>query len=189
MKLSLYKIAANAIKSVYQGKCFNIWTTEWFVSETMYDNKPLRVLAIGGTDEALDWLLNFIPFYFDGVKLGSYISANRILKRFKKSNIPLLIAVHSKSCPTGFYLTRKLKADYCIAFCPTPGLRKAHIMPNTVIFIDPDDIVPKIGKILFKHPVCVRHMLPKNIKGFNLLKRIKEHPMDHVIEYLDGLEE
>lgn len=184
MNLKLYKIAANAVKSVYDGKCFNIGSTEYYISETTYNNKPLQVLAIGGTNEPIDWFHNFNPMFWDGVKLGSYISARRILKRFKKT-IPLLIVTHSKSAPTGFYLNQILKADYCISFCPTPGLRKALIMPNTVMFIDPDDIVPKIGKLMFKHPLCVRHMLPDEVGLFS----IRDHYIEHVIEYLNTLKE
>lgn len=101
---------------------------------------------------------------------------------FKRDfSMPLLVAVHSKSGPTGMYWVKRFSADLCTAFCPARGLRKAESMKKTaIIYVDPDDPVPKLGKINFHHPKCHTVHLP-NDPG---LMRIKDHSMDHIIEFL-----
>lgn len=157
------------------------------------------MLAIGGTNELLDWFWNFFLVSWDGVKICSYLAAHLIhggtwgkfdwlrkelrLKAgpvfIREKDMPLLVAVHSKSGPTGLYWKKKFGADHCIAFCPARGSRKPWKMDNTTIFIDPDDPVPKLGFINFQHPECEIVELPDD-PGL----KISDHFMNHIIEFL-----
>ncbi|MCD4675326.1 MAG: hypothetical protein K8S18_04935 [Desulfobacula sp.] len=184
MDKELYKIAAKAVKAVYDGdhiEYYNVGSTEWIDTIVEYQGVRLQVLAIGGSDEWIDWLWNAALASWDGVKLCSYLSAWRIQKRFKSiPNVPLLVTGHSKSGPTAMYWKQKYGADYCVAFCPARGFRKPISLDNTTIFIDPDDVVPKLGVLSFEHPICDLVTLPDD-PGWS----ISDHFIDHVIEYLN----
>ena len=181
MNKELYKIAAKAVKDVYDGGCIDIGSTEYADTIVEYQGKPLQVLAIGGSDEMLDWLWNAALASWDGVKLCSYLSARRIKSRFisAQPSMPLLVTGHSKSGPTALYWKYRYGADYCVSFCPARGFRNPLQLDDTVIFIDPDDLVPKLGALSFEHPICDLITL-KDDPGLS----ISDHSIDHVIEYL-----
>jgi len=185
MEKELCKIAANYIKDVYEFGHFdfyNVGSTEWIdtIADVEYKGEPLQILAIGGSDEMIDWFWNAALASWDGVKICSYLSARRIKKRFSRvKGVPLLVTGHSKSGPTALYWKEKYGADYCVAFCPARGFRKDVKLDDTTIFIDPDDVVPKLGALNFKHPKCEIVKLPDD-PGL----RISDHSIDHIIEYL-----
>lgn len=181
MNEKLYITALNAIENVYSGKNINIGSTEYAVTEITIDDENWQVLAIGGTNEPIDWFWNFVLISWHGLKLGCLLSVTRIMKRFKrKSGYKLLIAVHSKSGPTGAELCKRLNAECGISYCPAPGHRKAIEVPNLIIFNDPDDKITDLGKINFKHPKCKVVMLPDD-PGWWI---ISDHFLKHIREYL-----
>lgn len=180
MTEKLYEIAVDAIEDVYRGKNINIGSTEWAVTEKEIDGENWQILAVGGTNEPIDWFWNFAMFSWQGLKAGCLLSVKRIMKRFKrKPGYKLLIAVHSKSGPTGAELHLRLDADFGVSYCPAPGHRKAIELKNFVIFNDPDDKVTELGSISFKHPKCSVVTLPDDpgwwIIGNHFLKHIKEY--------------
>lgn len=211
MDRELELIALHAIKNVYAGDHENNGSVEFADTVHTYQGRPIQVLAIGGSNEWLDWLWNFLPVSWDGVKICSYLSAwliysgtwgcferlrrilmvvrplAKILKMtpgqafVRKKDMPLLLAVHSKSGPTGFYYMMKFGADYCVAACPARGLTRQVFLENTVMIVDPDDPVPKLGRLFFVHPVCERYELTDD-PGMS----IQDHFIDHVIQELDG---
>jgi hypothetical protein len=181
---NLFMIAAKACKGAYASGT-KILTTEYSITEAQYDGETIDVLAFAGTDEALDWVLNLLPFSCDGVKFGSHLSVERVADRFRRTEgRKLLVCGHSKAGPTAFKWKQKYGADWCVVFCPAPGFKRHDFLADTVKFIDLDDIVPKAGRLLFKHPVCSTVYMPKNRPWWDIRGRIKEHFMDRVIEYL-----
>ena len=187
MDKSLAIIAAKAVKAVYDGHCENEGSTEWALTRTLYQEKPLQVLAIGGTDEWIDWVWNFVLASWNNVKLCSYFSAKKIHKRVTiDPDIPLMVAVHSKSGPTGQYYKLKYGADYCVCFCPAPGFRKAPVMRHTTLYIDLDDYVPDAGQLNFDHPICEVTNLPKDKDVWDIKGRVGDHSIDHILEFLEA---
>lgn len=185
MDKALVIIAAKAIKDVYDGHCENIGSTEFSLTMTWYNRKPLQVLAIGGSDETMDWIWNFILASWDNIKLCSYLSAKRIAKRVEiNPDVPLLVTGHSKAGPTAPYYKLRYGADYCVSFCPAPGFRKAPEMKNTLMVIDPDDVVPDAGQLSFDHPICEVEYLPRDKEWHDIKGRLGDHSIEHVLEYL-----
>lgn len=184
MDEELFMIAAKACRDVYD-KGIKIVTTEYRITHAFYRGEQIDVLAFAGTDEWLDWVLNVLPFSCDGVKFGSHLSVERVANRYQRTfERKLLVCGHSKAGPTAFKWIEKYGADWCVAFCPAPGFKKAIELENTVMFIDLDDIVPKAGRLLFKQPICKAVYMPKNRPLWDLIGRIKEHLMTKVIDYL-----
>lgn len=182
MDRALELIIAKQIKKVYDGHGHNVGSTEWLDELILYNGKAVQVLAIGGSDEALDWFLNVLLASWDGIKLCNYISAKRILKShfFRVAGVPLYIGGHSKSGHTATRLSQIMQADGCLALCPAPAFRKVEKITNVKMIVDPDDPVPHLGKINFKHPDCEVEYLPEDKKGF----AVGDHLIDHIIEYL-----
>ena len=185
--LALYRLAAREIKDVYDGQCFDEYSTEWNSSICDYNGRNIQVLAVGGSDELIDWLWNVTLLSWGGVKLCSYLSAKRILKGFTRlTGIPLLVAGHSKSGPTALYLADRLNADYCVAFAPARGFRRAKVMHNATIVLTEQDPVPKIGFLSFTHPNCKKYYVRSDgLNGHkidyflkNLSHRSKKHEKD-----------
>ncbi len=63
MDKELCKIAAQYINDVYKlGHLdyYNVGSTEWIdtIADVGYKGKPLQILAIGGSDEMIDWFWN-----------------------------------------------------------------------------------------------------------------------------------
>ena len=184
--------AAIALKGVYQGKGKNVKSTEWW----FYTKNDIQYLAIAGTNEWLDWVLNVILLSVKGIKFYAWFSARRIFKAIKEEGYDekkeLVIACHSKSCTTGFAIKlHHTPLARCIAFCPAPGFKKAPLMQDgrTLIFVDPDDLVPHAGDITFDNPDAPVSYLPRDKNFFDFIGRIADHSMDHIIKYLQGKEQ
>lgn len=181
----LYMIAALACRDVYETGT-KVLTTSYAITEAEFNGEKIDVLAFAGTDEFVDWFLNVIPFSCDGVKLGSHLSVERVADRYeKKPDKKLLVCGHSKAGPTAFKWMQKYGADWCVAFCPAPGFKECIFLENTTMFIDGDDFVPKLGRLLFRHPVCKVVKLPRNRPWWDIFGRIGEHFMSRVINYLE----
>jgi hypothetical protein len=188
MDKKLYKIAIEFLKKSYTNHIKSNNTTQWSSYTTYYNKQKLQVLAIPGTNEALDWFWNCLLLQKDSVKLGSYISAKRILSGFIRTpDTPLLISCHSKSGPTGIYLQELLNAEYCIAFCPARGFKDEKENLNTVMFIDKDDVVPKIGWSIFKHRKCKTIYLPDDKEVLDIKGIVNDHLLDHMEEFIEKI--
>jgi hypothetical protein len=179
MNPEIYKIAAKACSDVYDQNT-DIGTTEYSVS---YDSDSnIQILAIAGTNEPEDMLININMFSRKGIKYGAYKAAWDIMSVFRwRGDCKRMVTGHSKAGPTAIAFKRLFGADYCVAFSPARSLRywSKRKMENTTIFIDPDDIVPKLGFFSFGHPKC------KTIKAKNdhIGISIDDHGMDHWINF------
>lgn len=188
MNKQIYKIAIKFLKKTYNNNYKSNKSTQWNSYVTYYNNQPLQVLSIAGTNDIMDWVWNFCLLSKDGVKYGSYISANRVLKDFiRKPNIPLLITCHSKSGPTGIYLQELLNAEYCIVFCPARGFTEEKRNERAVMFIDKDDIVPKLGWSIFYHRKCKTIFLQRDKKWYDIFGKIQDHLLDHIEDFIDRM--
>lgn len=189
MDKSLLLLAAQACAASYVLNT-DLGTTEYSLSKITYNNNPLQILAMPGTNEMADWLWNIHLWSKRGVKRCTYFAVEDIHKAIKNKldpDIPLLVAGHSKAGPDALQYMAKHKADYCVSFCPAPAFRRWNrpTLKNTTIVIDPDDLVPWAGIVNFTHPrVSDIVRLPRDKHWFDLKSRIKDHMMRHVIDFL-----
>lgn len=185
IKKTLINISKFAAKKVYE-KNISILSTQFSLSE----KGGIQVLAIAGTKitSISDWFWNILLLSSGGTKLTAKISADRILnsKEYKKWRDylkPLLVTGHSKGGCPALEIQRRIVGTYCVAFCPPPCFRRpVPKLKDTIIITDHDDIVPYLGSLSFQLPECDRIKLPRNQKWWNLFARIKDHPMDSIIE-------
>jgi len=185
----IYKVAVDACNDVYIHNT-DLGTTEFHHFITTINGRRFQVLAIAGTNEALDWLKNFNLLSWQNIKLPAYRAAHQIndkikhqLKRF--DHLPLLVCGHSKAGATAIAFKRLFGADYCVAFAPARSLRHwAKLkMSNTTIFIDPDDLVSKLAFISFTHPKCRVFKARED----HLLFSISDHVMKHWVEFVNNM--
>lgn len=182
MDLDLIRIAAKACQAAYQDNT-DLGTTEFSDTIHPWNGGHIQVLAIPGTNEAADWLKNINLWSTQGIKKVAVDAAREIKARFGRiPELPLLVTGHSKAGPTAIAWKRLIGADHCIAFCPARSLRywAKRKMENTILIIDPDDPVPKVGAVSFGHPICPRITLPND---FGL--KVSDHFMDHIIEFFE----
>lgn len=190
MNKSLYKLCIRYLKKIYAGDCKSHKSTQWNSFITLHNKKRVQILAIAGTNGLLDWFWNLCMLQKDGVKLGAYVSAERVLKDFKRiTGTELYIICHSKSGPTGIRIQELLNEGICIALCPARGFIEEKENESVIMLIDEDDIVPKVGWSRFCHRVCKTIFLPKDKKWWNLWGRIKDHSVDHIEKFVDRMEE
>ena len=181
----LYKIAAAAATRVYE-RCTDLGTTEYDLSLQFWNGHWVQVLAFAGTNEFKDWFSNLRLFSRKGIKtsaLNAAIEVHKVIQPKLHIGLQLIVTGHSKGAAEAIAYAKMYRADYCIAFCPARCLRPwtNRKMPNTTIFIDPDDVVPKLAFITFKHPKCARIELKKDVIGLS----IKEHFMSHINRYIE----
>jgi hypothetical protein len=186
----LYKMAVKSVQRVYKINT-DLGTVEFHIETAMYGGRMIQVLSIAGSNEALDWLKNINLLSWKGIKLVGYRAAKKIyeskvFKQIRNPTLPLLVACHTKSGPTGVAFKRIYGCEWLVAFAPAPSLRRwvDRKMENTTIFIDPDDIVHKAGIINFGQPEC------KVIKGVDDHTGIyiKDHFIEHWVEYVDNMD-
>lgn len=189
MNKILYKIAVESLRRVYKIN-FDLGAVEFDIHDKLYGQRWIQVLAIAGTNEARDWLWNFNLFSWAGIKIAGYLAAKKIrqseeYRRIRNPNVPLLIACHSKSGPTGVAFKRLYGCDWLVMFAPAPSLRRwvNRVMVNTVIFIDPDDIVHQAGIINFGHPICPRVTAPNDHFG----KYLGDHKISHWVKFVNKM--
>lgn len=185
MDKKIYLVAAKECGAVYR-KNKKVGSTNYAFACRLIGKVWYLVITIAGTNDILDWFWNLCPWTKDGVKYGSYLSAKRVASRIPErlKDYPKIITGHSKAAPTAAHLKVKYcrESDYCVAFEPALGFLKREKIPNMVIFIDPDDIVPKLGALRFKHPDCEVVYLPRDKKWWDIIGRIKDHSMPSVLE-------
>jgi len=185
MSKELYLLAANKVLDVYSGNCKNNKSTEWNSYLSYYNDKPIQVLAIAGTNDLMDWFWNLCLLSKNGIKYGAVVAAERILESFRRvPGVPLLVCGHSKSTGTAAYLSSTLSAEHCVMFCPIKCYRESTYLPNGIIFLDRDDLVPKVGWSRFVLPSCKTIYLPSDKKWYNIKGKIQDHGLVHIKEYI-----
>jgi hypothetical protein len=172
--------AARHVQKAYYRPTHEVLSTQWHQGAFIYNDQFVQCIAIAGSNQPTDWLWNVCMASWDGVKLASYFSAKRILKKYERvTNLPLMVCGHSKAGATAVYLAQLLNADYCISFNPAPGFRTRRKVKNTLLVLDPNDIVHHLGKINFKQPDCEIYELPDDKKGYDL----KDHKIENSIQH------
>jgi hypothetical protein len=139
----------------------NIKSTEFGILRKQIDGKTYFVVGICGSNDIADWILNFFLASWKGFKFAGWMEAKRVFKTIENLitfNVPLIIATHSKSGPTGwalYHLCKKagIEIDSIHAFAPAKGLRKHMNIPEATMYIDKSDPVPK-ASISLNHPNC-----------------------------------
>ena len=140
-------------------------------------------LNICGTNELMDWPSNALLASWDGIKLGGYLEAKRVFEAVGRPPGTLCVTGHSRGAPSAIAYALLYGADYCRAFSPARSLRpwKALKMPfDCKLFIDPDDPVPKMGALSFKHPDCPRVYSADDKR----LPSVADHAMGRWIDFL-----
>lgn len=188
MNKTLYKIAATACLKVYDQNIELSLGTEYFHSLVMRDGKTYQLISIAGTDELIDMVKNVNLLSWEGIKLSAYRSAKRIMSDITLyPSIPVIVTGHSLGGAVAIAVQKMFKFDHCIAFAPARCLRywTNRNMKNTTIFIDPDDIVPKLGFISFCHPKC---KIIKSKDNHKLIS-IDDHKMNHWVDFVDNMKQ
>ena len=185
MNIGLYKYSAKACFDVYDNHT-DLGLTQCRHYIATINGRRFQVLSIAGTNEALDWFSNLNLFSWCGIKIGAYLSAKKIHKHYKKilknhQYLPLLVTGHSLGGATALAFKKKYGCAYCIAFAPARTFRYwvNRKLSNTTIFIDPDDIVTKLGFISFGHPICGVVKARENHEFYS----IGDHVMKHWLEF------
>lgn len=140
-------------------------------------------LNICGTNELMDWPSNALLASWKGIKLGAYWEAKRIYQAVGRPPGPLCVTGHSRGAPSAIAYGIMYGVDYCRAFSPARSLRPWAnlVMPfDCKLFIDPDDLVPKMGAANFRHPEC-HTVYAENDK---LLPSVGDHAMGRWIDFL-----
>ena len=181
----LYKLAARAATKVYE-RCIDLGTTEYSLTFEIFKGRFVQVLAFSGTNEKRDWWKNLNLFSKKGIKKSAYKAAVEVHARIQKDlhlGVRLIVTGHSKGAAEAIAYAKLYRADYCVAFCPARCLRPwtNRYIPNCTIFVDPDDIVPKLAFISFQHPTCCVINLENDVIGLS----IREHFMSHINQYLE----
>jgi len=160
MNNELYKIALDACKQVYKHN-IDLGTTEYMYSKAVWQDQPLQIIAIAGTNESLDWFKNLDIRSVSGIKRSGVVAAGEIIqdlnwKKLIDPDIPVLVTGHSKGTAAAVAYKKLYGADYCVLFNPVRCLRKArdNTMDNTVMFLDKEDLVSKVAFISFRLPKC-----------------------------------
>ncbi len=169
------EIAAKAAKAAYS-KHTDLGTTEYNLETKVVGDREIQVLAIAGSNEPMDWLLNFNICSWKGIKWAAY-SAAKDLHAIVGRQIehPLLVTGHSKAGATAIAFKKLYPYAYwCYAFNPARSLRywATKGMQHTFLYINAKDPVSKAGFINFGHPEsCIEY----KTYGDNLLDY---HSMD-----------
>lgn len=181
----IFKLAGKLCEEAYTSNDrVDLGTTEYLARVIEYHGFAAQALTIPGTDEPLDWIKNFDLRSIRGIKRSAYEEAEEIHGVFKPmKGVKLFVFGHSKGGAAALAYSKIYGADYCVAFCPARCFRYTidrHIK-NATIFMDHNDIVPKLGRFTFGHPICNWLYLPDDFPGI----KISDHFMDHVNEFLD----
>lgn len=153
---SISNIALKYAKAVYK-KHIDLGSTEYMLTDLPF----CQVLAITGSNEKIDWLLNFILLSWKDIKLPAYLAARRLHKIMvyeRDLTKPLLVTGHSKggtTAPAYFYLYCNPDNDYLVYFNPCPGVKgHKHLGVNSIKYCNLHDIVHYAGSISLNHWKC-----------------------------------
>jgi len=176
---------ANAWLASYDGIKIGAYLSANMIMTGTWGNLDWLRRKVYGTRNAYNWLKR---------KLGFKIHDDTTYTFRRNVNLPLLIATHSRSTAVGQYLKLKYfnpeygslyNDDKLICFCPVRCHREKDVhIPNSVFFIDHDDIVPKLGVLSFSHAIPdITEQLEDDHGGIS----IGDHLMDHMEEYVNSL--
>jgi len=182
MDTELYKLTCELCEESYVNHV-DLGTTEYLARVVNYKGMAVHILAIAGTNEWQDWIKNIDLRSRNGIKKDAYDAAHEIHAVFKPMRgVQLIVTGHSRGGAAAIAYKKLFGADYCIAFCPARCLRYTinRYMENTTIFMDPDDIVPKLGFLNFGHPLCHWVYLPDDFPGLE----ISNHFIDNINKFL-----
>jgi hypothetical protein len=183
---ALYKLAAVSSRKAYD-EFISIGTTQFNQSFGTYQGETIQILSFAGTNQKGDWIANLNPLSKHGIKSAAVSAAQKVATQIKLSHDveKLLVCGHSKGGLEAIAFKKLFGADMCVAFAPARGLRywTNRYMPNTTIFIDPDDVVSKLGFIGFGHPICKRILAPDDHVGIN----IGDHFMDRWVDFVNHM--
>ena len=179
-------LAAKEEQKAYK-KYVDLGTTEYALTRNVYNDQEWQFLSIVGTNELRDWALNILLWSKDGVKICSYWAADEIYTAIRVDlhpDYPLCVQGHSKAGPTAVQYMLKYGADRCIAYCPPPAFRRSasavkNYIDNTLLIIDPDDPVPKLGSVSFSQPNTEIYTLPNDVIGLS----VSDHSMSNIIDH------
>jgi hypothetical protein len=169
-------------------------------------NRIMYTTFKGTNPTVRDWARNFDPRWKEGVKRHAYLAAESmhrylgIIKgmqsKFKKYG--KVIIGHSQGTAEAGQFYRKycrIGRDFCFMFAPTPFFRgKVDLGPRAILIINGQDVVSKVGWLLFNHPICRRWYFDTSGKLWRNLtfkqirqkartskgcitKLVKDHPM------------
>jgi hypothetical protein len=183
-----YKMAVSC-KNSYTDN-IDLGTTEFNLSSIWHHKEIIQVLSIPGTNEMRDWIKNFDLRSTEGIKKHAQEAAREIVahpKFHKKRNNRLRLVVngHSKGGAEAIAFNKLFKPSYCTAFAPAPCLKPKsdRKMLNCTVFIDPDDIVHKLGGyIFFRQPICETIKAEDNHFG----KHIGDHFMKNWVAFFEA---
>ncbi len=185
----LFKLLAVTEEQKAYKTNIDLGTSEYALTVQEYKGVPWQFLSIPGSNEFMDWVLNFFLWSKKGVKICSYWSADKVHKAVAGKidhQLPLCVVGHSKAGPTVLQYMKKYGADRCLALCPPPAFRPWSIPKfdsRTLVVIDPDDLVPWAGAISFRHADAITEYLPDDKKWYDLSHLASEHVIDHIVEY------
>lgn len=144
-----------------------------------------QVLAIAGSNDWIDWLLNLLMLSWKGTKLCHYFEARRLNKLIRNKIVnpdKLIVLGHSKGAATALAYKKQFPCRAAMAFNPARVFRRWNNKPmtETVIFTDPDDPVSKLAFLRFGLPDCIRVESEDNHSIF----RIGDHFVERWIPFL-----
>lgn len=188
LELAYKHFRKEKITDSHQIQWYNVKSSEWGISKREIDGKTYLVVAIVGSNDIADWILNFFLASWKGFKFCGWMESKRVFKSIKKLkifNIPIILCGHSKSgCtlpPLEMMLIKSgFEIDSIYSFDPARCLRKSYKIDKMTMFIDKNDPVPMAGAISFRHPYCeVIYHPEKDPKGIDF--------SDHRLEHWDGV--
>lgn len=156
-------------------------TTQYSVN--VVDN--ITHLNICGTNQGADWVSNVDPASWRGIKLGGYLEAKRVFKEVGRPPCPLCVNGHSRGAPSAVAFAIMFGAEYCRLWSPARSLRRwfsEELKFDCKVFIDPDDPVPDLMTVSFKHPDAPV-VYAENDK---LLPSVGDHAMDRWVDFLNA---
>lgn len=180
--MQIAQLAALAANNVYADNT-DLGTVEFKLTMVSFRACRLQVLAFAGTNEVGDWVSNFSLWSSQGIKQSAFNAATTVHSVVSlEPGVPLIVTGHSKGGAEAIAYHKLFGATWCVAFCPARCLRYwcRKTMYDTTIFIDPDDPVPKLACLSFRHPICNTVYLPDDVPGLWL----GEHSMKNIMEYL-----
>lgn len=178
------KIAELCIKSYTINR--SVRSVKYLLENFEIDDIGYQAIIFPGTGCFVDWIKNVDFRAVAGMKrsaLSDAIDARISIRHRLNPDRILIVAGHSKGAATALCYHRIYNADYCIAFCPARCFRGCISLDNSVMFIDPDDVVPKLGALRFNLPKCELVKLPMDHLGLH----IEDHFMEHILDFINAL--
>jgi hypothetical protein len=173
-------------------------STEFGLKKITIINKTYLAVVICGSNDWVDWVLlnpdlrtwpvrDNKAKKWRWIKWSGVLEAKRVMKVLRKidtNNLPVLLCVHSKSGATapGMHIMLRnagIMLDKTFNFEPATSLSKSYYIENMVMFLDPDDPVPNLGKPVLTHPKCMRVYHPGGKSG-------KDHSLSNWDKFIEN---